>query len=397
MRRFDFRWVPLVIAAGAFLGSALVSSVAVASDESPPIDEPVLVFEPTPSDVEAVDPADPAIIEVVDGVTPPDETAAPLDAVVAAPASDAPPMTEESDEGHEGGAGGQGNPYRMTFTVTWLDPNGTPIGFPGAGLPIDGGTLFELTAFSRTGKGMQTSATCTYPAGSDVLQCVFDNPGHGSGTDGLIVPARPTATYTVTVKWPPTDWTIDGANAGPYSARDLCPREEGAGHEGAGGHEGTGEDQGAGETGAGETGPGEDNGTGHQGTGEEGAGTEQGAGRGVSCEHPVVLRQIPTIIIPPFDLPGVPPAPPVDEPDVDALPPTVPAAPPVDEPEVDALPPVAAPPTTTPTDPATTVAPAATAPGSLPVTGGSAATILLIAALLLVIGSVTTGLTRRTR
>ncbi|MGA7759134.1 MAG: hypothetical protein WCA57_14945, partial [Ilumatobacteraceae bacterium] len=46
MRRFDARWVPLMIAAGAFVGSALVSSVAVANDEPPPIDQPELVVEP---------------------------------------------------------------------------------------------------------------------------------------------------------------------------------------------------------------------------------------------------------------------------------------------------------------------------------------------------------------
>jgi hypothetical protein len=46
MRRFDVRWVPLMIAAGAFVGSALVSSVAEANDEPPPTDQPVLVLEP---------------------------------------------------------------------------------------------------------------------------------------------------------------------------------------------------------------------------------------------------------------------------------------------------------------------------------------------------------------
>ncbi len=289
MRRFDVRWIPLAIAAGAFVGSALVSSVAAANDESPPIDEPVLVtaaLDPAPtspsptdpsptnegdgssadvnqvgdvisiepsdppfdniavvdmvlphietmvemdvSDVKSVegDPTDPALVEVVDDAAALDEPAAPL----TPPTPDVSLMTEEPDEGHEGGSGGKGNPYRMTFTVSWLDPNGTPIGVLDAVLPIDWRTVFELTASSATGQGMPTSATCTYPVESDVLHCVFDNPGHGSGADGLVVPARPTATYTVTVAWPTTGWTITGANAGPYSARDLCPR--GGGGEG---------------------------------------------------------------------------------------------------------------------------------------------------------------------
>ena len=377
MRRFDFRWVPLVIAAGAFLGSALVSSVAVASDESPPIDEPVLVFEPTPSDVEAVDPADPAIIEavdpadpaiieVVDGVTPPDETAAPLDAVVAAPAL-RPVHRAPHDRGirrgprRRGRRPGQSVPHDLHRDLARSERDADRV--PRCRAPDRRANAVRTLRIQQTGKGLQTSATCTYPAGSDVLECVFDNPGHGSGTDGLVVPARPTATYTVTVKWPPPDWTIDGANAGPYSARDLCPREEGAGHEGAGGHEGTGEDQGSRRNRQpANTEPGEDDDSGQR-PGHETAGGEAGSrawrllrapGRDATECH--------------GHRPAVRPAgrcrprrrsshsrrrcAPTDRP----------ATPPVVEPEVDALPPVVAPPTIDPDRPGHAVAPAATAP-----------------------------------
>jgi hypothetical protein len=437
MRRFDVRWVPLMIAAGAFVGSALVSSVAEANDEPPPTDQPVLVLEPvaeappplipsssdsSPTDEggvdtidigqggdntvsgEATDPPfdDIAIVEMVmpetdtpdsgttvevdepdietvdEGDTADDPVAAAdsADPTLAetsdgALAPDTPAVTEEQieeqteeqieepDEGHEdhaggsggsGGSGGQGNPYRMTFTVIWLDQSGNPIAELDATFAtIDWRELFVLSAASQTGKGMPTSATCTYPEGSDVLRCVFDNPGHGSGADGLIVPARPTASYTVTVTWPSLpDWSIENANGGPYFARDLCPREG----DGSGG-------------------------------GEEGGGHESGGGggRGVSCEHVVVLQQRDAAVVPP-----------VVEPEP-ALPPVEAPTAPVVEPQAQPLPPVEAP---TATEPAGAVASAAAAPRSLPSTGSSISTILLIATLLTVIGSMAAVLPRRT-
>jgi hypothetical protein len=469
MRRFDVRWVPLTIAAGAFVGSALVSSVAEANDESSPVDQPVLVVEPAvtpfsadpvPADPSTTDPSrggegtadtSPASLDTIDigggddgvvagevpdppfddiaviemvmpdtettvesaaGSAPPDIEVTAVDAndsahpettgVVETPedpaaltgtlASEAPSMAEEPDEdhgGHEGGSGGQGNPYRMTFTVIWLDANGTPIAVLDAVFPtIDWRSMFELTAASETGKGMPTSATCTYPTGSQVLQCVFDNPGHGSGTEGLIVPARPTASYTVTVTWPSLpDWSIENANGGPYFARDLCPRgdgDPGGGHEGGGGHE-SGGDEGSGHESGGNEGGGD------EGGGNEGGGGHEsgGGGRGVACEHTVVLRQQAAIVVPPTTPPVVPPTtPPVVEPQ--PLPPAAPT-PAVVEPE--SLPPVVAPPAAIPTG---VVAPTASAPQSLPSTGSSISMIILIAALLVGIGSVTAALTRRT-
>lgn len=370
MRQFGVRWVRLAVVAGAIVGSALVSSVAVATDESPSIDELVLVVEPAATDQvpPVLDQTDSSstgieqpIAEVID-VAPPLDDIVVIEILAAEPDVIEPPVADEvdgatldggvelgepgvvlrsaalpdatvnpaaSDTGHEGGSGGEGNPNQVTFSVTWLDQAGMTIGVLDAVLPADWRASFELSAASQTGKGLPTSATCTYPVGSEVLRCEFDNSGHSSSGDGLIVPARPTATYTVTVTWPATDWTIDGANDGPYSASDRCPR-------GGGGHEG-------------------------------------GGGESVACEHSVVMRQIATGVAP-----TQPPAPPVVEPESDALvpvvtapAPTVPAAAPAAEPVV-------------------------AAQGTLAATGGSFSMILVIAGLLVAVGSAAAGLTRRT-
>ena len=137
-----------------------------------------------------------------------------------------------SGEDHSGGTGGEhsggggtGDPYRMTFEVSWRLPDDSTIPVLDDVLPLDWRTLFDLAAASETGGGKPTSAHCTYLPDSTDLVCEFENPGkHSSVTDGMIVPGKPTATYSVTVLWPVSGWTIDGANDGPYSARDLCPR-----------------------------------------------------------------------------------------------------------------------------------------------------------------------------
>ncbi len=373
MRQFDVRWVRLAVVAGAIVGSALVSSVATATDESPSIDELVLVVEPAATDQVPPDPpvtdqtdsssigieqpvaevigvapplddivvieilaAEPDVIEPpvadeVDGATPDGETELGEPGVVlrSAALSDATVNPAASDTGHEGGSGGQGNPNQVTFSVTWLDQAGVTIGVLDAVLPADWRAVFKLSATSQTGQGMPTSATCTYPAGSEVLLCEFDNSGHSSSGDGLIVPARPTATYTVTVNWPATNWTIDGANGGPYSARDTCPR-------GGGGHEG-------------------------------------GEGGSVACQHSVVMRQIATVVAP-----------------------TQPPAPPVVEPEVVEVPPVVTVPIATVPAAAPAAESAVAAPSRLAATGGSFSMILVIAGLLVAVGSAAAGLTRRT-
>jgi len=410
MCAFDVRWARLAVAAGAIVGSALVSSVAVATDESPPIDPPptettdigsvdvdqssaeVIVVDPPPPfediavieivlpdpemidpemiDPEVIDPeaTEPAVVEMARHTAP--DNAALLDEstvdvpfesmpasslMMAVPETQASAM-EEPVEGHQGGSGGQGTPNRMTFTVIWYDSAGTQIGDLDLVLPAEWRDLFELSATSRTGQGMPTSATCTYPDDTDVLQCVFDNPGHGSGT-GLVVPARPTATYAVTVDWNVPDWTIEGANDGPYSARDLCPRgAEGGGHEG-GGEEGGGHEEGG------------EEGGGHEESGE--AGGEEGGeeGGGIPCEHKVVMRQV---------VPGV----------------QTPSAPPAVQSE--AVQPVVTPPTVTPAVTEPVVESVSAAPRSLPTTGGSVSMIVLMAGVLIAVGSALAGLTRRT-
>ena len=246
-----------------------------------------------------------------------------------------------TEGGHDGEQQGQGNPYRMTFSVDWRSDDGTPIAVLDNVLPDDWRTVFELTAASRTGRNQPTSALCTYESG-DQLVCEFDNPGHRSSADGMIVPARPTATYTVTVEWEDQDWTIDGANAGPYSARDLCPRGgHGGGHDG--GHDTGHED-------------GHDSGHESLTEGEDGQG-----GDTFLCEHVVVIQQIAVV---------------TPEPE----PPTEPGAPDTDEAQA-ALSPVA--PASTPT------------PRTLPATGSSISLMLAIGTALAAAGVGLALITRR--
>ena len=249
--------------------------------------------------------------------------------------------TEGGHDGGEGGQQGEGNPYRMTFSVDWRSDDGTPIAVLDNVLPDDWRTVFELTGASRTGRNQPTSALCTYESG-DQLVCEFDNPGHRSSADGMIVPARPTATYTVTVEWKDPDWTIDGANAGPYSARDLCPRGgHGGGHDG--GHDTGHED-------------GHDSGHESLTEGEDGQG-----GDTFLCEHVVVIQQIAVV---------------TPEPE----PPTEPGAPDTDEAQA-ALSPVA--PASTPT------------PRTLPATGSSISLMLAIGTALAAAGVGLALITRR--
>ena len=57
--------------------------------------------------------------------------------------------------GHTGG-GGQGDPYRMTFSVTWRSPDDKII--PPDLLPDDVRSMFDLAAASATGGGKPTAA-----------------------------------------------------------------------------------------------------------------------------------------------------------------------------------------------------------------------------------------------
>jgi hypothetical protein len=266
-------------------------------------------------------------------------------------AMEEPPDPDEHG-GHEGGPGGMGNPYRMTFTVSWRLTDGTPIPELDKVLPENWRTLFDLTADSATGSGKPTTAHCTYPAGSNDLVCEFANGNHQDITDGMVVPGKPPAAYDVNVRWTASGWTITGANAGPYSARKLCPRG-GGGEEGGGGHEGGG---------------GEEGGGGHEGGGGEEAAEatieEEPESSAFYCEHEVILQQVPV----------------ASEPPATTAPTSVPA-PAVETPVAGT--PVAQPPATE-TAAVQTPAPQvlATAPRTIPTTGNTVTTSLLFGLLL---------------
>jgi hypothetical protein len=156
----------------------------------------------------------------------------------------------------------------------------------------------------------------------------------------MVVPKKKTATYTVTVQ-SIADWTIDGANAGPYSAWDLCPRSnDGTG----GGH--------ASEALEGETG-----------------------GQIFVCNHMVVMRQVEPAVEPPAVEPPTTP-PPVTEP----------------PPDVD---PVAVPPADVTPAPPPAVASVAATPRTLPATGNQLVTTLLIGSSVFSIGGCLALLARR--
>jgi LPXTG-motif cell wall-anchored protein len=254
-----------------------------------------------------------------------------------------------TDDEHPGGPGEEhtGDPYRITFEVSWRLLNDSTIPVLDDVLPADWRSMFDLAAASATGGGKPTSAYCTYPPESTDLVCEFENPGHKSVTDGMIVPGKKSATYSVTVPWPTSGWTIDGANAGPYSARDLdsCPPRGGGGHD-----------------------------SGHDETVEVAAPEETGS----VCIHTVVIRQSP---VPPEPPPVEPPAkdPPVSE---------VPAAaPPQSQ--------TPAPPEATPTLPVVEVLPVTVTPKALPATGNTASTTLMIGTIILALGGCLSVLARR--
>ena len=258
-------------------------------------------------------------------------------------------------DSHEGG-GGNGNPYRMTFAVLWYTSDGEPI----LELLPEWRTWFELAASSQTGSGKPTSATCGYTGDSNALTCEFDNRGHSGIDDGMVVPARPGATYTITVPEDPEAWTNVNANADRYSARDLCPR----GGSSDGGHSG---------------GPGGGHDAGHEpavagleeGTHDEHDGSS-GGGKTVFCEHIVEMHQV-AVVLPPDD-------PPIEE---EGESPTTPE-PSVPPPQTESPVGIAMP----------TVASAASSPRTLPATGSTVSLLLVVGGLLVAAGAALTAMTR---
>ena len=144
--------------------------------------------------------------------------------------------------------------------------------------------------------------------------------------------------------WPATDWTIDGANEGPYSARDLCPR----GNHSGGSHS-----------------DGDTHGETHEVAALE--------SNDWVCLHTVVLRRAAVTVDPPAEEPPTTETPPV--------------APP--QSQTPALPEAA------PTPPAVGVLPATATPRTLPATGNASATTLLIGSIMLGLGGCLSVLARR--
>ena len=175
-----------------------------------------------------------------------------------------------------------GTPSRLVFAVAWQGWDGTVLPGPPADLTIGWEGDFALDG--SVNMGPKGTARCVYEPGSAVLDCVYDNPGHGGKMPGLILPGSPQAEYTVTVADVPVGWKVDATTIGTFVGRDTCPRgEDDGGHDG--GHDG--------ETPT--------------------IAAEEGHGEGGhSCTHTVVLVQDP-----PPDAP--PDAPTPGEPDPDAL------------------------------------------------------------------------------
>ncbi|MCU0312141.1 MAG: hypothetical protein MUE36_14495 [Acidimicrobiales bacterium] len=177
------------------------------------------------------------------------------------------------------GAAQTGSPSRLVFAVAWQAADGTVLPAPPVGLPPGWEAAFGLDA--SVSMGPRGTARCTYAPGSGLLTCEYDNPGHGGGKPGLVLPGNPRAEYTVAVEGAPTGWAVDPATIGTFLGRDTCPR---GGDEG--GHEG-----------------------GHEGEVSTAAAEEGGHGEGGhgGCTHTVLLVEEPPA--PPDDEPAPPPTP----------------------------------------------------------------------------------------
>jgi hypothetical protein len=123
------------------------------------------------------------------------------------------------------GADQTGHPNRILFEKVWLDEDGAPITSAlDAVLPAGWRDDFAIVATSSRG-----TATCTYPEGSDELECTYDNPGHGD-EPGLVVPNGKHHTYEVVEVGLPDGWAVDPATVGTFVGRETCDR--GGGHDG---------------------------------------------------------------------------------------------------------------------------------------------------------------------
>ena len=149
------------------------------------------------------------------------------------------------------------------FAVAWQGWDGAVLPGPPADLTI--GWEGDFVLEGSVNMGPRGTARCVYEPGNPVLDCVYENPGHGGKMPGLILPGSPQAEYTVTVADVPAGWKVDTTTIGTFVGRDTCPRGHDDGHDG--GHEGETPTIAA----------------------EEGGGGEGGN----SCTHTVVLIQDP--------------------------------------------------------------------------------------------------------
>lgn len=132
------------------------------------------------------------------------------------------------------GADQGGNPFHVTLQKEWRDL------LTGAVVPVPGSldrSTYLLEAYSERG-----SARCTYPEGSEVLSCTYENThGHEPETSWLVVPAGRHATFTVSERGLPPGYEAQ-SGLGTFVARDVCP--------GGPGGPGHGEESGDAEVGA---------------------------------------------------------------------------------------------------------------------------------------------------
>jgi len=120
-----------------------------------------------------------------------------------------------------------GNPRRMLFDVQWYDSDGVLVTEAlNDVLPAGWREDFALTASGERG-----TVACSYLPGDDLLNCLYDNPGHGDDP-GLVLPGKPGMEYTVDVAGVPEGWVVDAETIGTFLADDTCPKGGGGHHDG---------------------------------------------------------------------------------------------------------------------------------------------------------------------
>ncbi|MFZ9628135.1 MAG: hypothetical protein ACO3C1_02150 [Ilumatobacteraceae bacterium] len=154
--------------------------------------------------------------------------ASPGVAVLAAASADDDPMVISSGPTTEPAGRPStvhGNPHVVMFTVEWELSTGAAPTDLDAVLPTGWRDHFVLEALGRPGEGGETSATCTYAAGAEVISCEYMNAGGHEMAHGMNVPRSPSAMYSVTVDGVPTGWTVEADTVGEFGMRAECPKK----------------------------------------------------------------------------------------------------------------------------------------------------------------------------